>query len=80
MSALLVCIAWVLAPIHAHNIDSLALLSLSLSSYDFIGILANGTLYMSALLVALRGFWLPFTAQYQQLSPLVSLSLSPMTL
>ena len=36
-------------------------LSLSLSSYDFIGILANGTLYMSALLVALRGFWLPFT-------------------
>ena len=34
---------------------------LSLSSYDFIGILADGTLYMSALLVALRGFWLPFT-------------------
>ena len=55
------CIVWVLAPIHAHNINSLALLSLSLSSYGFIRIPAHGTLYMPALLVALCGFWLPFT-------------------
>ena len=55
------CIAWVLAPIYARNINSLALLSLFLSSYGFIRIPAHGTLYMPALLVALCGFWLPFT-------------------
>ena len=68
------CIAWVLAPIHARNINSLALLSLSLSSYGFIRIPAHGTLYMPALLVALRGFWLPFTHNINSLA-LLSLSL-----
>ena len=48
----------VLAPIHAHNINSLAF---SLSSYGFIRIPAHGTLYMPALLVTLCVFWLPFT-------------------
>ena len=48
----------VLAPIHAHNINSLAF---SLSLNGFIRIPAHGTLYMSALLVTLCVFWLPFT-------------------